>query len=114
MNSESAGPINGIVTVSGKLSNKLKTLRAMPSGINVTGVYNSVVNTTKPSKDVLPNLSDIMDDESEHSIVSGEVVYESSNNNIAKVSADGTESAGTEEGVATITATAIIDGVVKT
>lgn len=86
----------------------------MPSGINVTGVYNAVKNTTKPSKDVLSNLSDIIDDESEYSIVSGEVVYESSNNNIAKVSADGTVLAGTEEGVATITATAIIDGVVKT
>ncbi len=102
------------IRVSGELESKLKTVYAVPTGITVTGAYSSETNSTAAIKTVSPQLSAVMTDETEYELENAQVVYTSSDSEVAAAADDGTVSAGIKEGVATITASVTVDGVTKT
>ena len=102
------------VTIMGNPARKIKTIYAVPSGIKVTGAYDKTANKTAPITTIDPSVSVYMTDETPYELTDGDITYTSSNNNIAAVNEDGQIVAGTEEGVALITASVTVNGETKT
>ncbi len=98
------------VTVSGTLNSVIKTVTAIPTGITVKGVHFEGGNTSTTETPIKAQLSAYMTDEVKYDLSKADVKYESSNTDVALVDENGTVTAGTKEGVATITATVTIDG----
>ncbi|MCH5212445.1 MAG: glycoside hydrolase family 3 C-terminal domain-containing protein, partial [Oscillospiraceae bacterium] len=99
--------------VTGTLASTIKTVKAIPSGITVSGVIEedgSGLGTLAPVK---ANLSAVMSDEVVLNLASANVTYTSADTNIATVSANGIVSSGNTEGVTTITASVTVNGETK-
>lgn len=101
------------ITINGILPSELKTVYVVPTGITVTGAYSSETNSTAAIKNVYPQLSAIMMDETEYDLADAEIEFISSDPEVASAAADGTVSAGIKEGVAMITASVTVDGITK-
>lgn len=102
------------VDVRGTLDNSLKTVKAMPDGISISAYI--LENNFKLSQinTVKARLSAVMNDDAVYDLSKAEVKYTSSDENTARVSADGVVSSGHKSGTAQITAEVTIDGVTKT
>lgn len=96
--------------VTGTLDSKLKTVKAIPSGISVNGLIADDGTGLETVEPVEANLSAVMSDEAILDLNNAQVSYESSNSNVAAVDSKGKVSSGATEGVAVITATVSYDG----
>lgn len=96
------------VNVSGELSDGLKLVKAIPSGIKVIGADNG--SEVKPAKDIEAGVSAALkNDALVYDLSNYSVNYASSNTNVATVEGDGIVKAGNTAGAATITVT-VSDG----
>lgn len=98
--------------VTGTLASTLKTVKAMPDGVTVHGLICEDGSELESKTKINANVSAVMSDE--EWAEGYNVVYTSSNNSVASVDTNGVVTSGAVEGVATITASVTIDGVVKT
>ncbi len=98
-------------SISGQQESKIKTIYAIPNGVTVKGAYDSTTNTTQAIITIATEMSAVMTDEKIIDLSNPEeatVVYSSSNDNIAKVDENGNVTAGTETGIAVITASVTV------
>lgn len=100
--------------VTGTLDASLKTVKAMPDGVSLSAYISEDGSKLSPIYQIHANLSAVMNDEGVYDLSKAQVSYTSSNENVARVDAEGTVTSGTTEGTATITASVTIDGVTKT
>ncbi len=96
--------------VTGTLDSKLKTVKAVPSGISVNGLIADDGTGLETVEPVDANLSAVMTDEVKLDLSQAQVSYTSSNNDVAAVDANGRVSSGKTQGVAMITATVTYGG----
>lgn len=96
--------------VTGTLDSKLKTVKAIPSGISVNGLIADDGTGLETVEPVEANLSAVMTDEVKLDLSQAQVSYTSSNNDVATVDASGKVSSGKTQGVAVITATVTYGG----
>lgn len=113
-NADDAG-VSVKFNVTGTLSDKLKNITAVPSGIRLTGIKEG--ESVTPVNEIRANASAVLkNDFVIEDLTSNDlsVTYTSSNPSVASVSGDGTVTAGVSEGTAIITVTAVRNGVTKT
>ncbi len=102
--------------VTGVLDSKIKTVKAIPTGISVTGYIEENGSNLEANKTVDSNVSVVMTDEKVIDMADSSAVtitYLSKDEDIAKVDSTGKVSAGTKEGVTLIEASATINGETK-
>lgn len=101
--------------VTGTLSDELKNVTAVPSGVRLTGIKEgesvTPVNEIKANASAALKNDFIIEDLTPNDLT---VTYTSSNPSVASVSGSGVVTAGSSEGTATITVTAVRNGVTKT
>lgn len=113
-NADDAG-VSVKFNVTGTLSDELKNVTAVPSGIRLTGIKEG--ESVTPVNEIKANASAVLENDFviEDLTSNGlSVTYTSSNPSAASVSGDGTVTAGVSEGTAMITVTAVRNGVSKT
>ncbi|MGM9937306.1 MAG: beta-glucosidase, partial [Candidatus Ornithomonoglobus sp.] len=100
--------------VTGTLDASLETVKAMPDGVSLNAYISEDRTKLSPITQINSNVSAVMYDESVYDLSNAEVKYESSNEAVAVVDADGIVTSGCYDGVATITVSVTIDGVTET
>lgn len=100
-------------TVTGTLASKLKTVKAIPDGVSVKGLICEDGTGLTPLTKINSGLSAIMSDEARLDLKNAQVVYTSSDSDVAAVDANGVVTSGAKEGVAVITALVTADGITK-
>lgn len=100
--------------VSGALKSELKTVKAMPDGITLTGLICEDGTGLEEKTAITSNVSAVMSDEAICDMTKTPVTYASSDSSVAQVDENGRVTSGTKEGTALITASVTIDGVTKT
>lgn len=99
--------------VTGTLASTLKTVKAIPSGVSVSGLIREDGTALEAETTINANLSAVMSDEVWVDLSKADVKYESSNTSVAKVDKNGVVSSGEYEGVAVITCTVTVGGETK-
>lgn len=99
--------------VTGTLESTLKTVKTMPDGITVHGLIREDGTGLESITKIDSKLSAIMTDEVWVDLKNADVIYQSSDSNIAAVDANGIVTSGVTEGIATITASVTVNGITK-
>ncbi len=113
-NADDAG-VSVKFNVTGTLSDALKNVTAVPSGIRLTGIKDG--ENVTPAGEINANVSAALANDYVINDLSADgltVTYSSSKPSVASVSGSGIVTAGTTEGTAVITVSAAKDGVTKT
>lgn len=100
-------------TVTGTLASTIKTVKAIPNGVSVKGLICEDGTGLTPVTRINSNLSAVMSDEAWLDLKDAQVVYTSSDSDVASVDENGIVTSGAKEGVAVITASVTADGVTK-
>lgn len=85
----------------------------MPDGITVHGLIREDGTGLESITKIDSKLSAIMTDEVWVDLKNSDVIYQSSDSNIAAVDANGIVTSGVTEGIATITASVTVNGITK-
>ncbi len=100
--------------MSGVLNSEIKTVSSIPDGVVVKGAYDAQENSTQAINEIKQEISAVMTDEEIYDLSKADVSFESEDESIARVSADGVVTAGTKEGVTIIRTIVTINGETKT
>ncbi len=109
--------LSSTFTVSGEIESKIKTVKAIPTGIVVSGYIEEDGKNLESKVTVNSDISVVMTDEKVIDMADASAVtmsYSSSNEEIANVDGDGKIISGVKNGVAVITASATVNGETKT
>lgn len=112
-NASDANALTKNFNVTGTLESTLKTVKTMPDGITVHGLIREDGTGLESITKIDSKLSAIMTDEVWVDLKNADVIYQSSDSNIAAVDANGIVTSGVTEGIATITASVTVNGITK-